>query len=58
MNTRRLQELKTGTIQNKLKKANKDIERFHTSGHYDKLDNVLLLKNQLEVELEARGVYY
>lgn len=50
----KLKKLKTSTLQNKLKKVNKDIEKAHSTGKYDKLDDLNLLKNQIEVELESR----
>lgn len=50
----KLKKLKTNTLQNKLKKVNKDIEKAHIIGHYDKLDDLNLLKNQIEIELESR----
>ncbi|WP_323705899.1 hypothetical protein P3U41_05715 [Mammaliicoccus sciuri] len=50
----KLNKLKTSTLQNKLKKVNKDIEKAHVTGNYDKLDDLNLLKNQIEVELETR----
>lgn len=51
---RNLNELKTSTLQNKLKKVERDISKAHENANYDKLDDLNLLKNQLEVELEAR----
>lgn len=50
----KLKKLKTSTLQNKLKKVNKDIEKAHVTGHYHKLDDLNLLKNQIEVKLESR----
>lgn len=46
--------MKTSTLQNKLKKVEKDINKAHENANYDKLDELNLLKNQLEVELEVR----
>lgn len=51
---KKLNELKTSTLQNKLKKVKKDINKAHENANYDKLDDLNLLKNQLEVEIEAR----
>lgn len=50
----KLSELKTSTLQNKLKKVEKEIDKAHENASYHKLDNLNLLKNQLEVELEVR----
>ncbi|XWX34228.1 hypothetical protein LMHOCYYV_CDS0004 [Staphylococcus phage PG-2021_4] len=49
-----LKKLKTITLQNKLKRVSKEIEKVHMVGNYDKLDDLNLLKNQIEVELESR----
>lgn len=49
-----MKKLKTSTLQNKLKKVEKDINKAHEKGSYDKLDELNLLQNQLEVELEVR----
>ncbi|MEY8601914.1 hypothetical protein [Staphylococcus shinii] len=49
-----IREMKTSTLQNKVKKVNKDIDKAHINANYEKLDDLLLLKNQLEVELEVR----
>lgn len=51
---KKLNELKTSTLQNKLKKVKKDIEKAHENARYEKLDDLNLLQNQIEVELETR----
>lgn len=50
----KLKKLKTSTLQSKLRKVNKDIEKVHETGHYNKLDDLNLLQNIIEVELESR----
>lgn len=50
----KLKKLKTSTLQSKLRKTKKDIERVHETGYYYKLDDLNLLQNIIEVELECR----
>lgn len=49
-----IRDLKTVTVKSRLRKALKEIERKEEKGHYDSLDKLHLLVNQLEVELEKR----
>ncbi|MGO2107895.1 MAG: hypothetical protein ACTH27_02815 [Staphylococcus equorum] len=51
---KKLSELKTSTLQSKLKNVEKLIDKALENARYDKLDELTLLKNQLEVELEVR----
>ena len=51
-----LSELKVSTLKRKHKEVIKQIDKAHENGHYDKLDNLTLQRNKIEVILESRDI--
>ncbi|WP_176721741.1 hypothetical protein [Staphylococcus equorum] len=53
---KKLGELKTSTLERKHKTVIKKIEQAHENANYDKLDELNLLRNKIEVTLEGRNI--
>jgi len=52
-----LNELKTSTLERKHKDITKRIDKSHENGDYNKLDELNLEKNRIEVPLESKNIY-
>ena len=50
-----LNELKVGTLRRKHKETMKKIEKVLENGNYNKLDELMLQRNKIEVALESKG---
>lgn len=50
-----LSDLKVGTLKRKHKEIKKQIEKASENGHYDKLDELTLQRNKIEVALEINS---
>lgn len=51
-----LNELKVSTLKRKRKEVIKQIEKAHENGNYDKLDELTLQRNKIEVALESKDI--
>ena len=49
-----LDELKTSTLERKQKDIVKKIEKAHENGNYEKLDELNIQRNKIEVALESK----
>lgn len=50
-----LKDLKLSTLKRKHKEIQRKIEKAHENVDYDKIDELSLQRNKIEVELEARN---
>ena len=55
MKMKSLNELKVGTLRRKHKETMKKIEKVLENGNYNKLDELMLQRNKIEVALESKG---
>lgn len=51
-----LNELKVSTLKRKHKEVIKQIEKASENGHYDKLDELILQRNKIEVAIESKSI--